>query len=581
MISVWTSYNNLAVKVNSGEFEKRDKAKLSSIPGKIPIYKMGKFTHWEIPRTSILDLYNLFSDEDLHIADPAKPLVDKLFKAITKISDLAKEEMLVEPYNKDIDLRDFQRDWITIDKERLGLLCLFQVGLGKTISSLLLAKNRGHKRVIIVCPVPIVVEWVQAILNDAVGPSAKILMYKGTPKQREKLRLNLDCDYLITNYEKVQELVNNDVDKQFDAIIVDEAHQVQNRTTKLYKAMKSLVKRCKGTVQLLTATPIESSVQQLWTLINLINPELAGDEASFLNKFQEEVAWVWKERNGHRFKIPIKFRVKNEAGIKDIIERAGMRVSKSLFINYKVVPNVIPVEMTPKQKDSWKELLEQILIDSQTDGFYKTNPLVRLLDLLKIAEGSQGESGKVEYLKYRVPELDKAIVWSRFRWLPEYMHSIYPATTVLFNGSKSQDYRKMIKWAFEGCSSEQEKEEFYILRHSIKDFAGFEPGSARILWGTYGPKSGAGLNLPSARNKIYVSYDYSSRSYEQASGRNERLNSAYDTLFTDNLVSVGTVETKLLTKIMLKIQSHSRMLDGESSESDLSARDVIDMLRGL
>lgn len=576
-ISIWTVYNNLAVRVNPGPTFNRDKARLNPISGKIPRYKGTKFDFWEIPKASFIDIHNQFADEDMQIAENAQDFINKFTINTSKIKDLPREE-LKPGLNVRWDgkeLRDYQIDYITIDSRRTALLNFLDTGMGKGSVSLLLAVQRSEKRILVVSPRPVIGEWLNGIWNEVLGPQTKVLKYRGSPAQRVKLRTQFAAnEIVITNYEMVGELVDNDLDK-FDSIIVDEAHNIQNRTTTIYKNIRRLIKRHKGSLQLLTATPLENDISQLWTLLNLVNPDLAGDERSFLNKFQEETAWINKTaRNGKTFRLAIKFKTKNEEQLKDLLERAGVRLKKESYINYIPKSNVIPVEMTKKQTQDYERVVEQILIDCQTDGFYAQNPLVRLLDLLKAAEGE----GKVEYLQYRLPKLDKAIVWSRFRWLPELLHTLYPATSVLYNGDKSDNYRKLIKWSFEGCL-DSERDEFYSLRAKHPDFEGFEPASARYFFGTYNSKSGAGLNLPSAQHCFFTSFDYSGRTLKQTRERNQRLYSSFDELYTNYIVSLFTIENEILARILQKIERSANILDGNDSSDSLSAREVISILR--
>lgn len=68
----------------------------------------------------------------------------------------------------------------------------------------------------------------------------------------------------------------------FQQIIIDEAHRLKNKDTKLFSALKRLP--CKR-VLLLTGTPIQNNTLELWSLLNFIEPEIFYSSQDFLQKF--------------------------------------------------------------------------------------------------------------------------------------------------------------------------------------------------------------------------------------------------------------------------------------------------------
>ena len=88
----------------------------------------------------------------------------------------------------------------------------------------------------------------------------------------------------LTTYET---LLNHNADFEytsFDAVILDESQYVKNYKTKRYQAIKKIKSNF---ILALTGTPIENSVEELWSLFNLLNPGLLGNHSAFMSKFAD------------------------------------------------------------------------------------------------------------------------------------------------------------------------------------------------------------------------------------------------------------------------------------------------------
>lgn len=587
-ITIWTSYNNIAFKINPGPDFKDDRERLKLISGKIPIYDFDKFKHWEIPKSSLNKLFIVYQNKVL-IQDDAKEYINFYKLQTANVSSLPKTAILVKPFNQEkfFKLDPYQEDYIGIYEKRLGILGLLDMSAGKTLCSLLMAANRTYTKLLIVVPAQIITEW-QAAVEDILGLEA--LTYTGSIPKKKRQMLDLaSANIIICNPEMIKEI--NEEKLKIDSVIVDEVHIIG--TGQAYKELKKLTRKVfkvGGTVQGLTATPIENDIEDLWYLVNLLNPELAGDKQEFLSKYREPTYFINvpnPRAEGEFYKKAVKFKPKNMEELKEFIAAASFRVSSKLFIKTNNNKQIIPVDMTKRQKEVYEEIRESLILLSKDKTFYLNNPLTRLNKVLQAAEGiyniypNEVESGKMDYIVHELNECvvsgRKAVVRFMFKEGSNILHSYYPNTAVLINGDQSSDLKFLAKLAFQGSDNKKHIERFNELRGKHKYPFGLK--EAQFLFSTYSTRSGMGENLGLCDIQYFMSYSFSSSAFKQTTGRIVRRNSLFDDVYTKMLVSKDTVESFYVRQLLTKLENLANLMDGQQSAADvLSARDIVRML---
>ena len=169
-----------------------------------------------------------------------------------------------------------------------GAILADEVGLGKTIeASLVIAQRWAEKRrrILLVVPASLRKQWSQE-LREKFGLQAHIIeakSFKEAKKQGHKRPFEVEDRIIITSYEfaarKEEEVALID----WDLVIFDEAHRLRNvykkggstRAKALQRAVKNNFKL------LLTATPLQNSLMELYGLVSIIDEHLFGDETSF------------------------------------------------------------------------------------------------------------------------------------------------------------------------------------------------------------------------------------------------------------------------------------------------------------
>ncbi len=184
-------------------------------------------------------------------------------------------EKILKPYQKD------GVKWIdSMYQKGFGCCLADDMGLGKTLQTIAFLCSRKKKTdepVLIVAPKSVLFNWEKEIKKFA--PEMKYEIAYG--KFDYSVPMDKDTVYLTT-YET---LGNHDVyfkDTKYDVIIMDEAHYIKNSGTERYKSLQRLEA---GFMLALTGTPMENNIAELWSLLNILNPNLFGKRSEFLQKF--------------------------------------------------------------------------------------------------------------------------------------------------------------------------------------------------------------------------------------------------------------------------------------------------------
>jgi superfamily II DNA or RNA helicase len=174
-----------------------------------------------------------------------------------------------------------------------GALLADEVGLGKTIEAALILAQRWAERrrkILLIVPATLRKQW-QLELEDKFFLPSVILETKSANDLMKKGSANpfdLDDQIAIASYQFVyskRELVKA---VGWDLVVIDEAHRLRNiwRGTKTHEAIVDSVSRA-GRKLLLTATPLQNSLKELYGLVSIIDPDLFGSEDAFDAQFMD------------------------------------------------------------------------------------------------------------------------------------------------------------------------------------------------------------------------------------------------------------------------------------------------------
>lgn len=218
------------------------------------------------------------------------------FKMSKKLEEIQKQMLglsAFEPQDipKDIQVvpRGYQIDGISwlerLRHMRLNGVLADDMGLGKTLQAIIAVTQNKMEHPdalsIVVCPTSLVYNWKEEF--QKFNPKLNILPVDGTPAQRKKLFSHIrDYDVIITSYSLLQKDVEFYKTLGFSYAILDEAHHIKNRGTRNAKSVKMLQAAHR---LILTGTPIENSLEELWSLFDFLMPGLLSTYDRFVEKY--------------------------------------------------------------------------------------------------------------------------------------------------------------------------------------------------------------------------------------------------------------------------------------------------------
>ena len=156
-----------------------------------------------------------------------------------------------------------------------------EVGLGKTIEAGLILKEymiRGLvKKVLILVPASLVSQWAMELNTKFHIPAIA----------QRKSYVWEQCDVVVSSIDTAKRAPHKDIinNLNYDLIIIDEAHKLKNNKTKNYEFVQNLKKRF---CLLLTATPIQNRIEEIFNLVSLLKPGHLGSESVFYDKYKKD-----------------------------------------------------------------------------------------------------------------------------------------------------------------------------------------------------------------------------------------------------------------------------------------------------
>jgi len=175
-----------------------------------------------------------------------------------------------------------------------GVILADEVGLGKTIEAALVISQRWAERrrhILVVVPASLRKQWQQELWEKFFLPSVVMERRAWTRLQAEGKPNPFDTDdqIIICSYYFAAKHQESVASVPWDLAIIDEAHRLRNVYKKRNKTAKALVAGLTAAPKLLlTATPLQNSLMELYGLASVIDPHLFGDPISFREQFVRE-----------------------------------------------------------------------------------------------------------------------------------------------------------------------------------------------------------------------------------------------------------------------------------------------------
>ncbi|WP_077622308.1 DEAD/DEAH box helicase [Sediminibacillus massiliensis] len=438
----------------------------------------------------------------------------------------------------------------TLANYRVGGILADDMGLGKTVQSIaymlsvVLDCREGKMPVLVVCPSSVTYNWKSELEKFAPDLLVKIVDGPKTTRKNKMEDLN-SCDVVITSYPILRRDISAFERISFHTVFYDEAQAFKNPITQTARA----VKRIKADYRFaLTGTPVENSLEELWSIFHVVFPELF--------RGLQEYSHLTKKTISRRAKPFILRRLK-----KDVLSELP---KKRLSLE--------SVELFPEQKKLYAAYLAKLRhdtlkhLDKDTFRKNKIRILAGLTRLRQIClhpglfvDNYQGSSSKFEKLFTLIDEAQRAgrrvLIFSQFTKMLDLIGRELAAKGNSFfylDGQTPSEKRVGICNRF----NEGERDLFLI---SLK-------------------AGGTGLNLTGADTVIMFDSWWNPAVEEQAEDRAYRIGQFRDVQVI-KLVTRGSIEEKMNDLQEKKRHLFKELIDAEADgPSELSEDDIKELL---
>lgn len=314
---------DLKATVKIGEWEIPFNRFRKNILEGIREYKLPDGSIAILPETWFTKYKNLFEfgktqDDTLRIHKQHFSLLSDALTDQSKLGYERLEKLLVpnqipvleKPDGLECTMRQYQADglnWLNfLQTAGLGGCLADDMGLGKTIQTLAMLqynketispgqiiKTRPENQLfektvakltsLIIVPASLIYNWEREIKRFVPGMS--VCSYKGNQRKKSTSYFN-EYDIILSSYHTIRQDIEFISAFSFHYIILDESQVIKNPASMLYRTVTRLKSEFK---LVLTGTPVENSLTDLWTQLNFVNPGLLGDLAFFRREFAKPI----------------------------------------------------------------------------------------------------------------------------------------------------------------------------------------------------------------------------------------------------------------------------------------------------
>lgn len=243
----------------------------------------------ELPAFRALYLDDLLADGK----DGIQVRRDSQFRAMVRRFRALSEGEYTLPAEMEDVLRPYQQvgfQWLkTLESCGFGGILADEMGLGKTVQMIAFLSTVPKKVTglgsLVVCPASLVLNWRDEL--ERFAPHLSVSLIMGTAaERRRRMDEGGNADVWVTSYELLRQDIDRYQGSEFYCCILDEGQHIKNRSTQLSRAVKQIDCRQRF---VLTGTPIENRLSELWNLFDFLMPGYLFTHSGFLEKLEKPV----------------------------------------------------------------------------------------------------------------------------------------------------------------------------------------------------------------------------------------------------------------------------------------------------
>lgn len=413
------------------------------------------------------------------------------------------------------------------------------MGLGKTTSAVIGALMSESKKILVICPASLKLNWQKEIEHYDEGTT--IISGKKWDGTKKWTIMNYD---IIKNFHflptknkgitltKESDIVNN----KFDLVIIDEAHAIKNTTSKRTKLVMDFVKKIKK-VWLLTGTPVANRPIDFYNLLKICKSNVSQDWVNFVKRYCE----------GKRFRGTggrLIWDTKGASNLEELhqyTKDSVLRRKKEEILD--LPPKIVsPIYYKLENALGYQEIMGEYKSWSLKHGHANlAQHMTKLVTLRKFLAEEKTKS-TIDFTKDLVDQGKKVIIFTNFNNEQQMIFDAFSRVAVRHNGSMTQEEKEESVTKFQNDDK-------------VKVFIG------NII------SAGVGITLTKGEVVIMNSLDWVPKSHSQAEDRAYRIGQ-------DKKVNVyypifdKTVE-EIIYKSLKAKQKNIDTIMGEYSEEDI------------
>ena len=378
---------------------------------------------WEVPIDNIEEVCNTLLPLGFTAHVDVKAILQKHEEHCVRLREIKKNPGV---YKGSLPLKDFQKIGASFIKALDGSLLADVPGLGKTIQTLAALEDEQGPHLIL-CPSSLKYSWSNEILKWRPTISQRVV--DGNRAQREKLWKRkgfVNCQYIIANYELL--LYDFDIIETipWKSITCDEATRISNPQAKTTKALKKLKTEKRIA---LTGTPISNSPQDIFSIVDWIQPGYLGTQWHFQEKY---CITINEDQWGNSTSYSTVVGYKNMDDLANKVETVMLRRTKEEVLTDFPPKTVETISFTLSEDEQvlYKSIKNYIIEELDKMGIDKTTLPIIPVKMLRLKQATNDPRLVVEegvdppkstklqvckdLLKPIIKSGDKAIIFTQF-----------------------------------------------------------------------------------------------------------------------------------------------------------------------
>ncbi|XP_053957908.1 TATA-binding protein-associated factor 172 [Anastrepha ludens] len=506
-----------------------------------------------------------------------------------------------------VELRSYQQagvNWLWfLNKYNLhGILC-DDMGLGKTLQTICILAGDHHKRAmekstslpsLVICPPTLTGHWVYEVEKFLEKSQVlRPLHYVGLPIGREKLRGQIGpCNLVVASYDTIRKDIDFFSMIHWNYCVLDEGHIIKNGKTKSSKAIKMLKAKHR---LILSGTPIQNNVLELWSLFDFLMPGFLGTEKQFIARYsrpilasrdsksssKEQEAGVLAMEALHRQVLPFLLRRVKE----DVLTDLPPKITQDLLCELSPLQERLYEDFSRTHLHShWKDCLESIAdsdsISKKAHIFHDLRYLQNVCnhpklvltpkhsEYSKITQELQQQQSSLDDIEHsaKLPALKQLLldcgIGVQTESVSQHRALIFCQLKAMLNIVEHDLLRKHLPTVsylrLDGSVAAS-------LRQDIVNNFNTDPSIDVLLLTTQ--VGGLGLNLTGADTVIFVEHDWNPMKDLQAMDRAHRIGQK-KVVNVYRLITQKTLEEKIMGLQKFKILTANTVVSSENASMD-------------